>query len=63
MVVNTQRDISAGEEILISYLKKCELERSRHSRYKMLGENCLFNCDCMKCARGDFATKKNICCF
>ena len=46
-----QRDIPAGEEILISYLNECELERSRHSRYKMLGENYLFNCDCMKCAK------------
>ena len=51
LVVNAQRDISAGEEILISYLNECELERSRHSRYKMLGENYLFNCDCMKCAK------------
>ena len=51
LVVNAQRDISAGEEILISYLNECELERSRHSRYKMLGENYLFNCDCMKCGR------------
>ena len=41
LVVNAQRDISAGEEILISYLNECELERSRHSRYKMLGENYL----------------------
>ena len=51
LVVNAQRDISAGEEILISYLECCDLERSRHSRYKMLGENYLFNCDCMKCAK------------
>ena len=47
LVVNAQTDISAGEEILISYLNECELERSRHSRYKMLGKNYLFNCDCM----------------
>ena len=51
LVVNAQKDISAGEEILISYLNECELERSRHSRNKMLAENYLFNCDCMKCAK------------
>ena len=50
LVVNTCRDISAGEEILISYLIDCDLNRSRHSRVKMLAENYLFNCDCMKCA-------------
>ena len=50
LVVNATRDISAGEEILISYLDECDLLRSRHSRNKMLGENYLFNCDCMKCA-------------
>ena len=49
LVVNASRNIDAGEEILISYLDECELERSRHSRNKMLSENYLFNCDCAKC--------------
>ena len=49
LVVNASKNISAGEEILISYLECCDLERSRHSRSKMLSENYLFLCDCMKC--------------
>ena len=49
LVVNATKNISAGEEILISYLDDCDLLRSRHSRNKMLGENYLFICDCMKC--------------
>ena len=50
LVVNATRNISAGEEISISYLDECECLRSRHSRNKELSENYLFNCDCMKCA-------------
>ena len=49
LVVNATRNIDAGEEILISYLDDCDLERSRHSRNKSLAENYLFNCDCTKC--------------
>lgn len=49
LVVNASKSINAGEEILISYLDECELERSRHSRVKMLRENYLFVCDCGKC--------------
>jgi len=49
LVVNASKNISTGEEILISYLECCDLERSRHSRSKMLSENYLFLCDCMKC--------------
>ena len=48
-VVNATRNISAGEEIYISYLDECDQERSRHSRQKMLGENYLFVCNCDKC--------------
>lgn len=51
LVVNAGRDISAGEEIFISYIDECDLERSRHSRNKILRENYLFNCDCMKCMK------------
>ena len=49
LVVNTTKRIDAGEEILISYLDECDLERSRHSRNRMLAENYLFRCDCTKC--------------
>lgn len=42
-------DIVAGEEIVISYLDECSLERSRHSRQKELRENYLFLCQCNKC--------------
>uniref|UniRef100_A0A3Q3EY71 Protein-lysine N-trimethyltransferase SMYD5 n=1 Tax=Labrus bergylta TaxID=56723 RepID=A0A3Q3EY71_9LABR len=44
------RDISAGEEICISYLDCCQRDRSRHSRHKILRENYLFVCSCPKCA-------------
>ncbi|XP_075868140.1 protein-lysine N-trimethyltransferase SMYD5 [Nelusetta ayraudi] len=43
-------DISAGEEICISYLDCCQRNRSRHSRHKILRENYLFVCSCLKCA-------------
>ncbi|KAB0796753.1 hypothetical protein PPYR_10814 [Photinus pyralis] len=43
------RDIEAGEEITISYLDECNLQRSRHSRHKVLMENYLFVCNCLKC--------------
>ncbi|KAK9881916.1 hypothetical protein WA026_018110 [Henosepilachna vigintioctopunctata] len=43
------RDISEGEEVFISYLDECSLERSRHSRRKELMENYLFSCNCEKC--------------
>lgn len=43
------RDISAGEEICISYLEECQLLSSRHSRQKYLQENYIFLCGCEKC--------------
>ncbi|XP_066150687.1 histone-lysine N-trimethyltransferase SMYD5 [Euwallacea fornicatus] len=43
------RDIEPNEEICISYLGDCELSRSRHSRQKLLKENYIFECDCVKC--------------
>ncbi|BFY98011.1 hypothetical protein BsWGS_01051 [Bradybaena similaris] len=43
------RDIAPEEEISISYLDCCDLERSRHSRQKILRENYLFLCSCEKC--------------
>lgn len=43
------QDIQPGEEICISYLDDCNLERSRHSRQKELMENYLFLCKCSKC--------------
>lgn len=45
------RDIPMGEEISISYLDPCSLERSRHSRQKFLKENYLFECSCEKCVQ------------
>lgn len=43
------REIQANEEISISYLDECQLNRSRHSRQKYLQENYLFLCECEKC--------------
>lgn len=43
------KDIQEGDEICISYLDECMLERSRHSRRKELMANYLFLCDCPKC--------------
>jgi SET and MYND domain-containing protein 5 len=43
------REIAAEEEITISYLDECQLNRSRHSRQKYLEENYLFSCECDKC--------------
>lgn len=43
------QDIQPGDEICISYLDECFLERSRHSRQKELSENYLFVCSCPKC--------------
>lgn len=46
-----KKPISAGEEICISYLDECELERSKHSRNKHLREYYLFECECDKCLK------------
>ncbi|XP_060525378.1 histone-lysine N-trimethyltransferase SMYD5 [Cylas formicarius] len=43
------KDIEVDEEICISYLDECSLNRSRHSRTKQLMENYLFACNCPKC--------------
>ena len=48
-VVNATRNISAGEEVFISYLDECDAERSRHSRRQILQQNYLFHCECQKC--------------
>lgn len=45
----TKTTISPGEEICISYIDDCQLERSRHSRNKHLREYYLFECQCEKC--------------
>ncbi|XP_033633420.1 SET and MYND domain-containing protein 5-like isoform X1 [Asterias rubens] len=42
-------DINKSEEICICYLDECSRERSRHSRQKILRENYLFLCGCVKC--------------
>ncbi|XP_061393636.1 histone-lysine N-trimethyltransferase SMYD5 [Musca vetustissima] len=49
VVMKATRDIQPGEEICISYLDECQLERSRHSRQKILKENYIFVCNCPKC--------------
>ncbi|XP_059173107.1 histone-lysine N-trimethyltransferase SMYD5-like [Physella acuta] len=49
LVMVALRDIAPEEEITISYLGCCDLERSRHSRQKVLKENYLFKCACEKC--------------
>lgn len=38
VVLKATRDIQPGEEICISYLDECQLERSRHSRQKVNGK-------------------------
>ncbi|XP_045469214.1 histone-lysine N-trimethyltransferase SMYD5 isoform X2 [Harmonia axyridis] len=45
------RDINEGEEIFISYLGECDLQRSRVSRHRELMENYLFECECEKCLK------------
>ncbi|CAG9562613.1 unnamed protein product [Danaus chrysippus] len=43
------RHIKPGDEIHISYLDDCTLQRSRHSRQRELSENYLFVCCCERC--------------
>lgn len=43
------RTIMPGDEICISYLDECSLQRSRHSRQKELAQNYLFMCWCERC--------------
>ncbi|KAK8753657.1 hypothetical protein OTU49_000996 [Cherax quadricarinatus] len=49
LVMTAVKDISAGDEICVSYLDECNLSRSRHSRITILRENYLFTCRCTKC--------------
>ncbi|XP_005093967.1 SET and MYND domain-containing protein 5 [Aplysia californica] len=42
-------DIEPEQEINISYLSCCDLDRGRHSRQKALRENYLFQCSCQMC--------------
>lgn len=49
VAVTATREIHPGEEICISYVDECFLERSRHTRQKYLAENYLFLCKCIKC--------------
>ncbi|XP_055607025.1 histone-lysine N-trimethyltransferase SMYD5 [Uranotaenia lowii] len=51
LALTVTRDVQPGEEICISYLDECALERSRHSRQKILCENYLFQCQCEQCER------------
>lgn len=43
------KDIEPNEEICISYLGEDDLDRSRHTRRKILMENYIFACECPKC--------------
>ncbi|XP_045449804.1 histone-lysine N-trimethyltransferase SMYD5 [Melitaea cinxia] len=43
------KTIRPGDEICISYLDDCTLQRSRYSRQKELAENYLFICWCERC--------------
>uniref|UniRef100_A0A0A9WCY4 SET and MYND domain-containing protein 5 n=2 Tax=Lygus hesperus TaxID=30085 RepID=A0A0A9WCY4_LYGHE len=49
LVLEATRPIAPGDEICISYLDECMLERSRHTRNKTLKEFYLFECKCDKC--------------
>ncbi|KAL8621023.1 hypothetical protein ACOMHN_043514 [Nucella lapillus] len=49
LTVTALRDIQPEEEIFISYLDECAIDRSRHSRQKILRENYLFTCACSRC--------------
>lgn len=49
VVLKAVAPIQEGDEICISYLDECQLERSRHSRHKTLRENYIFVCQCPKC--------------
>ncbi|XP_059057352.1 histone-lysine N-trimethyltransferase SMYD5 [Achroia grisella] len=44
------KTIMPGDEICISYLDECTLQRSRHSRQKELAQNYLFVCWCERCS-------------
>ncbi|CAB3226642.1 unnamed protein product [Arctia plantaginis] len=44
------KPIMPGDEICISYLDECALQRSRHSRQKELAQNYLFVCWCERCS-------------
>lgn len=44
------KEIAPGEEITVSYLDECSLNRSRHTRQKLLRENYYFDCKCARCA-------------
>ncbi|XP_055337689.1 histone-lysine N-trimethyltransferase SMYD5-like [Paramacrobiotus metropolitanus] len=49
LTLTATQPINPGDEIVISYLSECQLERSRHSRQKVLREHYLFHCTCPKC--------------
>jgi len=49
LVMSATQDIAVGQQIFVSYLDECALERSRHSRRKVLRTNYIFNCACERC--------------
>ncbi|XP_014241295.1 SET and MYND domain-containing protein 5 [Cimex lectularius] len=49
LLLQAKTNIEPGDEICISYLDDCQLERSRHSRNKDFRDYYLFECTCEKC--------------
>ncbi|KAL0276332.1 UNVERIFIED_CONTAM: hypothetical protein PYX00_003923 [Menopon gallinae] len=54
LAVKCIRDIKEGDEICISYLDPCILQRSRHSRRAILETNYFFECKCERCDEEEF---------
>lgn len=49
LALKATKNINPEDEICISYLDECILERSRHSRQKILRTNYVFSCKCARC--------------
>nr|CAD7401676.1 unnamed protein product [Timema poppensis] len=49
LVMRATKDITPGDEICVSYVSECVLDRSRHTRHKILSQHYLFACRCTKC--------------
>jgi len=53
--IETTRDIEKGDEICISYLDGCMLNRSKRTRREYLMANYCFHCNCGRCSTEDSA--------
>ncbi|XP_064455826.1 histone-lysine N-trimethyltransferase SMYD5-like [Ornithodoros turicata] len=49
LAMTAVKEIASGEEITVSYLDECSLNRSRHTRRKLLMENFFLSCECQRC--------------